>query len=223
MRLLLVEDNDDLSGLVSAQLRGAGYEVDALRTVSDARASLRLHDYSAMVLDRGLPDEDGITLLRELRARKDLLPTVVLTAHAAVGDRVHGLRAGADDYLAKPFEMDELLARIEAVLRRHNRPTENMLHVANLSLDLSLRQLTVGSHSETLSPREFDVLELLCRRKGRVVPKRALEDHLFGITGELGSNAVEVYVHRVRKRLAEVGALAQVHTIRGVGYMIGEG
>ena len=222
MRLLLVEDNDELAALIAAQLQSAGYGVEVRRTGADARIVLRANDYDAIVLDRGLPDEDGMNLLREARARNEQVPVVMLTARAALGDRVTGLRNGADDYITKPFEMEELLARLEAVLRRHHHQGESRLHVADLSLDIGSRQFTVDGRCESLSQREFDILELLCRRKGRVVAKRALEDHLFGLTGELGSNAVEVYVHRVRKRLLDSGARAQVHTIRGVGYMISE-
>lgn len=137
-------------------------------------------------------------------------------------DRVVGLRSGADDYVVKPFAFEELLARLEAVLRRPGEFLGSSLRVGNLVLDTATRQAFIDDAPQLLSAREAAVLELLMRRKGRVVTKKLVEDHIFGMSGEIASNAVEVYVHRLRRQLAERGAKVQIHTIRGVGYLISE-
>jgi DNA-binding response OmpR family regulator len=223
MRLLVVEDNKELSELLEKGLEAAGFEIDLLTTAAEARVALSTTRYAGVVLDLGLPDDDGLRVLRELRHRSDSVPVLVLTARAGLLDRVSGLRSGADDYLIKPFAFEELVARLEALLRRPGELLGNSLRVANLVFDVASRQAFVDDQPQVLSARELAVLELLMRRKGRVVPKKLVEDHLFGLSGEVGSNAVEVYVHRLRKRLAESRAEVEVHTIRGVGYLIAEG
>jgi DNA-binding response OmpR family regulator len=220
MRLLLVEDNARLSMLTGAALTKAGFEIDAFATAAEAEAAVRSVDYAAMILDLGLPDQDGLILLRRLRASGNALPILILTARSGIEDRVRGLDAGADDYLVKPFAQEELLARIRVVLRRPGSLLGNALQLGELSLDTVSRQVTLGDRSLSLSPREGAVLEILLRRSGRVVPKKIVEDHLFGMSGDVASNAVEVYVHRLRKQLAEAGADLEIHTIRGVGYLI---
>jgi DNA-binding response OmpR family regulator len=220
MRLLVVEDNIELSKLLSQGLGGAGHQVDAVNSAADARDALRDIGYAAMILDLGLPDEDGLSVLTELRRRADPLPVIVLTARGGLQDRVGGLRSGADDYLVKPFALEELVARLEAILRRPGQLLGRSLELGNLVYDTESRQTFVGASPRTLSARELSVLEILLRRQGRVVPKKAVEDHIFGLTGEVGSNAVEVYVSRLRKQLAEYGATVVIHTIRGVGYMM---
>ena len=222
MRLLVVEDNSELSGLLAKGLRRAGYSADIFATAADARVALMTTSYAAVILDLGLPDADGLSVLRELRYRKDPVPVIVLTARGGVEDRVHGLRSGADDYLVKPFSFEELLARLEAQTRRPGQQLGNALRLANLEFNLRLRQLTIEGRPETLSSRETAVLELLMRSAGRVVSKRLVEDHLFGLTGDVASNAVEVYIHRLRRRLSERGAKIVIHTLRGVGYLIAE-
>lgn len=222
MRLLLVEDNDELAQLLTQGLRAEGYETDRLTTGAEARAALTTTRYAALVLDLGLPDEDGLSVLRELRQRKDPLPVLVLTARGGLQDRVTGLRSGADDYLVKPFALEELVARLEALLRRPGQLLGRSLQVANLAFDTESRQAFIDDKPQVLSARETAVLELLMRRKDRVVSKKLVEDHIFGLSGEVASNAVEVYVHRLRKQLSERGAKVQIHTIRGVGYLIAE-
>jgi DNA-binding response OmpR family regulator len=147
---------------------------------------------------------------------------LVLTARGGLTDRVHGLRSGADDYLVKPFALEELIARLEAQLRRPGQLLGSSLRIANLAFDTQNRQASIDDQPQVLSARETAVLELLMRSKGRVVSKKQVEDHIFGHSGEVASNAVEVYVHRLRKQLSERGARVQVHTIRGVGYLIAE-
>jgi DNA-binding response OmpR family regulator len=222
MRLLVVEDNAQLSELLAKGLQAAGYETDLLATVAEAQAALMTTSYAALILDLGLPDGDGLSILSELRHRKDPIPVLVLTARGGLRDRVKGLRSGADDYLVKPFALEELIARVEAQLRRPGQQLGSSLHLSNLEFDLRNRQASIDERPQILSSRETAVLELLMRSKGRVVSKKQVEDHIFGLSGDVASNAVEVYVHRLRRQLSDKGARVQIHTIRGVGYLIAE-
>jgi DNA-binding response OmpR family regulator len=222
MRLLVVEDNNELAQLIARGLRGAGFDVDLLATVSEAQAALTSIRYAAMILDRGLPDGDGLSLVRELRRREDPLPVLVLTARSGVRDRVGGLQTGADDYLVKPFAFDELVARLQALLRRPGQLLGGSLRLANLTFDTESRQAFIDGQPQVLSAREVTVLELLLRRPGNVVSKKLVEDQIFGLDGEVASNAVEVYIHRLRKELADRRARIKIQTIRGVGYLIAE-
>lgn len=222
MRLLIVEDNEELAELLAKGLKTAGYECDVLSTVEDARKVIATTFYAALILDLGLPDGDGLELLREIRQRDNPVPVLVLTARGGLHDRVHGLRSGADDYLVKPFALEELIARLEAQLRRPGQLLGSSLRIANLTFDTQNRQASIDSQPQVLSARETAVLELLMRSKGRVVSKKQVEDHIFGHSNDIASNAIEVYVHRLRKQLSERGARVQVHTIRGVGYLIAE-
>ena len=222
MRLLIVEDNVELAELLPKGLRTAGYEADVLSTVEEARSVLRTTFYAALILDLGLPDGDGLELLREIRHDNNPIPVLVLTARGGLNDRVRGLRSGADDYLVKPFALEELVARLEAQLRRPGHLLGSSLRIANLEFDTRNRQASIDDQPQMLSARETAVLELLMRSKGRVGSKKQVEDHIFGHAEEVASNAIEVYVHRLRKQLSERGAKVQVHTIRGVGYLIAE-
>ncbi len=220
MRLLIVEDNEELGDLLAKGLKNAHYEADVVSNVLDARTALGTTRYAALILDLGLPDGDGSSILRELRHRKDPIPVLILTARSGVGDRITGLRSGADDYLVKPFAFEELLARIEALLRRPGQLLGSSLRMANIAFDTESRQAFIDDKPQSLSARETAVLELLMRRKGGVVSKKMLEDQIFGFAGEVGSNAVEVYVHRLRKQLADCGAKVKINTVRGVGYVM---
>ena len=222
MRLLIVEDSEELAQLLANGLKSAGYDSDVLLTASDARAALSTTRYAAIILDLGLPDGDGLSILREIRQRDDPTPVLVLTARGSVDDRVSGLHSGADDYLVKPFAFEELVARLAALLRRPGQLLGSSLQVANLVFDTESRQAFIDDQPQVFSAREAAVLELLMRRQGRVVPKRLVEDHLFGLADDVASNAIEVYVHRLRKQLADRGAKVQIHTMRGVGYLIAE-
>ena len=222
MRLLVVEDNVQLAELLTKGLRTAGYETDVLSSLEEASMVLRTTFYAALILDLGLPDGDGLALLREIRHRDNPIPVIVITARGGLNDRVHGLRSGADDYLVKPFALEELIARLEAQLRRPGHLLGSSLRIANLEFDTRNRQASIDDQPQVLSARETEVLELLMRSKGRVVSKKQVEDHMFGHSGDVASNAIEVYVHRLRKQLSERGAKVQVHTIRGVGYLIAE-
>jgi DNA-binding response OmpR family regulator len=222
MRLAVVEDNPELARLLIQGLKAEGYETDLMTTAAEARAAVTTTRYAALILDLGLPDGDGLSILREIRQGKDPLPVLVLTARGGLHDRVSGLRSGADDYLVKPFALEELVARLEALLRRPGQLLGRSLQVANLVFDTESRQAFIDGKPQILSAREVAVLELLMRRKDRVVSKKLVEDHIFGLSGEVASNAIEVYVHRLRKQLSERGARVHIHTIRGVGYIIAE-
>jgi DNA-binding response OmpR family regulator len=222
MRVLLVEDNPELVSLLIKGLAQGGLAADSVGTVADARLALTAMKYAVVVLDLGLPDEDGRALLREMRRKGDATPILVLTARDGVTDRVTGLREGADDYLAKPFAMEELVARLQALLRRPGNLLGRKLIFGNIALDTEGRQVFVNGVPHAFPARETAVLEIFLRRGGNVAPKRLFEDHLFGLSGDVGSNAVEVYVHRLRKMLSDAGATVKIHTVRGVGYLMAE-
>lgn len=222
MRLLIVEDEPDLGMLLRDALSRAGFATDLVLGIVDSEHHLALATYDAMILDLGLADGDGLTLLRALRRRGSRLPVLILTARDAPEDRVTGLDGGADDYLNKPFHMPELIARMRALLRRPNAALGVILELGELVLDTASRQANVGTTPLVLSPREMALLELLLRRQGRVVTQEAIEQGLYGFDTTLGSNAVEVLVHRLRRKLAGAGARAAIHTWRGVGYLLSE-
>lgn len=222
MRLLLVEDNERFAALLKQGLTAAGFTVDVLATVGDATAALETSACDVVVLDLGLPDGDGLDVLSAMRHRGDATPVLILTARGSLKDRVTGLQSGADDYLVKPFALEELVARLQALLRRPGNLLGLALKLGNLTLDTISRQVFVDDQPIFFSPREIAVLEHLLRRSGRVVAKTLLENSLYGLSQEVGSNAVEVYVHRLRRHLAEIEASVQIHTVRGVGYLIAE-
>ncbi len=222
MRLLIIEDEPDLGALLRDALLRAGFAADLVTGISDAEDHLGLVHYDAMILDLGLADGDGMTLLRAMRRRGTMLPVLILTARDAPEDRVAGLDGGADDYLVKPFHMPELVSRMRALLRRPNAALGVVLELGDLVLDTASRQARVGAAPLVLSLREMALLELLLRRQGRVVTRETLEQGLYGFDTTLGSNAMEVLVHRLRRKLADAGARAAVHTLRGVGYLLGE-
>jgi DNA-binding response OmpR family regulator len=223
VRLLLIEDNERFAALLRQGLASAGFTVDVLATAKDASAALETGRWDIVVLDRGLPDTDGLDVLTAMRRRGDTTPVLILTAHGSLKDRVTGLQSGADDYLVKPFALEELVARLQALLRRPGNLLGLALRLGNLTLDTVARQVFVEDRPIAFSAREIAVLEHLMRRSGRVVAKTLLESSLYGPAQEVGSNALEVHVHRLRRHLTETGATVQVHTVRGVGYMIGEG
>ena len=220
MRLLVVDDNADFATLLIRGLEAEAFAVDHAATAEEASEALQSTRYAAVVLDLGLPDRDGVTVLRELRGRQDSTPVLVLTARSGVEDRVAGLRTGADDYLVKPFAFEELLARLHALLRRPGEMLGRLLQTANLSFDPEGRQAFVDGHAQLMSAQELALLEVLMRRTGKVVPKTYIQDQLFGLTNEGGRNAVEVSVHRLRKRLERLGAHIEIHTVRGLGYLL---
>ena len=220
MRLLVIEDERALATLIRGAFERGGFAVDIAAGIGEAEDHLALITYDAVILDLGLPDGDGLGLLRSMRARGSSLPVVVLTARDGPEDRVTGLDTGADDYLVKPFHMPELIARARAVLRRPGAALGARLTLGNLSLDIATRQVWVDSGAVELSVRETAMLELLLRRQGNVVTREMLEQQLYSFDAQPGSNALEVLVHRLRRRLQDAAAGLQVHTIRGVGYLL---
>jgi DNA-binding response OmpR family regulator len=222
MRLLIVEDEVRIAELVRGGLTRAGFAVDTAGTAADAIAALEIGSYDAAVLDLGLPDGDGLDVLTQARRSGRTIPFLLLTARDTVDDRVLGLNAGADDYLIKPFAMDELVARTKALLRRPGLALGVLLEAGNIQFDTVGREVRVAGEALPLPRRELDVLEHLLRRAGRVVPKTVLEDKLYGQGEELESNAIPVHVSHLRRKLIAAGATPEIHTIRGVGYLLEE-
>jgi len=220
MRILLIEDEDAVAMALVDALSRRGLSVDHARSSEEAEAYLEAIDYAAVLLDLGLPDEDGIALLVRMRARADVRPLLVLTARGSIDARILGLNEGADEYMVKPVDVDELHARLLAILRRRDGYVGKSLRCGMLEFVVQSRVAYIGSQPLLLSVRETQLLELLLRRVGKVVPKRVVEDQLSGVDGDLSSNAVEVYVHRLRKRLEDAATGARIETVRGVGYMI---
>ena len=222
MKLLLVEDNFELAELVKTALDGAGFTVDHVGQCDEAKSSLMTSHYSGVILDLGLPDEDGMNVLLFMRNRTDNTPVLILTARDGLDDRVKGLNNGADDYVLKPFEMKELIARMKALLRRPGNALGILLTLGNVEFDTNSRQVTVEGRDITLSRRERDALELLMRRAQNVVTKSMFEEELYNFNEEVSSNSVEVAVHRLRKSLNEANADIFIHTLRGVGYILSD-
>ena len=223
VRLLVVEDEVRIAEILRSALSRSGFAVDAVGLCEDARAALAVNPYDAVILDLGLPDGDGLRLLKDMRAQGNAVPVLVLTARDAVEHRVAGLDTGADDYLIKPFAMSEVIARIKALLRRPEGALGALLKSGNIAFDTIGRDLRIGQTVLVLPRRESAILEHLMRRAGRVVPKTVLEEKLYGIDDELGSNAIPVHVHHLRRKLMDRGATVEIHTVRGVGYLLVDG
>ena len=220
VRLLVVEDEVRIAEILRSALSRSGFAVDAVGRCGDARAALEVNPYDAVILDLGLPDGDGLALLKDMRAWGNAVPVLVLTARDAVEHRVAGIDTGADDYLIKPFAMSEVIARIKALLRRPEGALGALLKSGNIAFDTIGRDLRVGEAVLVLPRRESAILEHLMRRAGRVVPKTVLEEKLYGIDDELGSNAIPVHVHHLRRKLMDRRATVEIHTVRGVGYLL---
>ncbi|MBE9607414.1 response regulator [Acetobacteraceae bacterium H6797] len=220
MRILLTEDDERLSGYLAEGLGRAGWAVDVAASLEEARAALRAVRYRALVLDLSLPDGDGMDLLRELRRTDRLLPVLILTARVRLSDRVKGLNTGADDYLVKPLALEELVARLAAACRRADVPAEPALTLGRVTLETGSRAFLIDGEIRPLARRETMVLEALLLARGRAVPKQALEEALGSFENDIGANAVEVYVSRLRRRLAEAGL--GIRADRGIGYRIVE-
>jgi two-component system OmpR family response regulator len=218
MRLLIAEDDPLIAdGLIRA-MRAAGYAVDHTANGEEADEALRRFAYDLLILDLGLPRMDGTELLERLRSRGAAVPVLVLTARDALQDRVSGLDLGADDYLVKPFDLPELEARVRALLRRQRPSLSGRLRFGDLLIDLTGRSVYHGDQRVELSGREFGVLELLARRAGRVVNKEQMLESLTGWDEDVGPNAIEVYIHRLRRKLEPCGLA--IRTIRGLGYLL---
>jgi DNA-binding response OmpR family regulator len=222
IRVLLVEDHARLAGFIVKGLAAAGFTTDHVATLEEALAALATARYDEIALDLGLPDGDGLDLIKALRERQDSVPILVLTARDGLRDKVTGLNAGADDYLLKPFEMEELVARLRALLRRPGGILGTTLTCGKLSLETIDRQAYVDGEPLVLSRKELGLLELLMRRVGRVVTKDTIDERLYGFGESASRNSIEVLVHRLRRRLSDAGAAVQIHTLRGAGYMFSD-
>jgi DNA-binding response OmpR family regulator len=223
VRLLIIEDEARIAEILRSALTRASFAVDAVRLCSEAEAALAANRYDTVILDLGLPDGDGLGLLKNMRQRGNTVPVLVLTARDAVEQRVAGLDSGADDYLIKPFAISEVIARIKALLRRPEGALGALLRSGNIAFDTIGRDLRIDDNVVLLPRRESAILEHLMRRAGRVVPKAVLEDKLYGIDDELGSNAIPVHVHHLRRKLVDSGATVEIHTVRGIGYLLVDG
>lgn len=216
MRILLIEDDPLLGDGVRAGLRQAGFQVDWVRDGNAAETELRTRSYAAAVLDLGLPRKDGIAVLSSVRRAGVTLPVLVLTARDTVPDRVRGLDIGADDYVVKPVDLQELAARLRALVRRAHGQSQETLQVQNVTLEPATRCVYRNDEPVTLSAREFDLLQSLMLNAGRVLSREQLEQAIYGWGQEVDSNAVEVHVHRLRTKLGS----DLIRTVRGVGYVL---
>lgn len=219
-RILLIEDHPAMRELVARELARSGIAVDAVGGIGEAEACLAQVRYAALVLDRGLPDGDALPWLRRQRARQVLVPCLLLTARDALHDRVDGLEAGADDYLAKPFERDELVARVRALLRRQQAWVVSMPQWAGLVVDPAGARLSCGRSSVNLAPSELQLMLALVRAEGKVVRRSALEAAAWGLTEPVTSNALDVALHRLRRKLEALGTPARLLNTKGVGYSL---
>lgn len=220
MRLLVVEDDPALADALAAAFSHAAIAADFCATAGEARELVAGFHFDAAIVDRGLPDADGIDLVRDLRRAGNALPVIILTAQSDAVARVEGLESGADDYLGKPFLFAELRARINAVLRRTEGRVHSVLSCGNLHFDPASGIVSVDDRPLAVTPREREILEILLRAKGRPVSFARLEDQLCGPTQALSSNALEVSIHRLRRKLATAGCTAEPRTMRGLGYAI---
>ena len=222
MRILVADDEHDLLDVIVKRLKSDGFSVDGCENGEDALYYIENTKYDLAVLDIMMPKLDGLTVLRTLRARKNSIPILLLTAKDSINDRVEGLNAGADDYLIKPFAYDELIARIRALLRRHSDEKTDILSIADLTMELSTKKVMRNGIEITLSSKEFSLLEYLMRNKGAVISREQLENHVWDYGFEGGSNIVDVYIRYLRKKIDEPFEVKLIHTIRGMGYTIRE-
>ena len=220
MRILIVEDEQTLARYLQRGLQEAAWTADVTGAVDDAWRLLLLNPYDLIVLDLGLPGADGSELLRRVRQARMDVPVLILTARGSVDDRVAGLNAGADDYLSKPFAFTELLARLQALLRRGRQRQPLVLKVDDLQLDVVRRHAQRGGQRIELTAREFSVLEFLMRHAGEVVTRTALAEHVWGDHYDSLSNLIEVFINRLRKKIEPQGASRLLHTVRGAGYVM---
>ena len=214
MRILLAEDDSLLGDGLRAGLRQLGFQVDWVRDGNAAERELATGDYAAAVLDLGLPFKDGLDVLRDVRALKVTTPVLVLTARDAVPDRIAGLDLGADDYVLKPVDLNELGARLRALVRRSHGQVQDVLRCGGIALDPSARQVTQDGNAVALATREFDLLHALMLSAGRVMSREQLEQKLYSWGHEVESNAIEVHIHHLRRKLQT----DLIQTVRGIGY-----
>ncbi|QPC89243.1 response regulator transcription factor [Mesorhizobium sp. INR15] len=222
MRILLVEDEPEMVSALRAALKRHDMVVDHAGTLLEAEDFVGADSYDAILLDRQLPDGDGLTLVPKLRAKKNVTPVLVLTARGDTSDKVDGLDMGADDYLAKPFAFEELLARLRALLRRPAPMQPQFIRSGHLVLDVGHREASIRGEPISLPRRELLVLEALMRRMGRMVQRSTLMEAVFGLDDEIQSNALDTHVSRLRRKLTDADSGVTINGIRGVGYLLRE-
>ncbi len=223
MRALVVEDQERLAQYIVAGLAKGGFTADTASRLDDASAALDAAHYDLILLDLGLPDGDGVGWLGKQRLAGVKIPVLIVTARDALGDRVKGLDSGADDYLVKPFAMEELLARCRALMRRPAEAGAMVLEAGGTRLDLATRSVLVNGVPVELGRRETDLLELLLRRAGSVVTRETIDGQIYSFDDEVTPNAIEAGMSRLRRKLSEAGSLVEIHTVRGVGYLLKTG
>jgi two-component system copper resistance phosphate regulon response regulator CusR len=220
MRLLVVEDQKDLNEIIVRKLTNEHYSVDACYTGNDALDFIRCAEYDGIILDIMLPGITGIGVLREMRASGNNTPVLLLTAMGTVEDRVAGLDAGADDYLVKPFDFNELLARVRAIVRRGGERAGNVMTSGDLTLDSASRTVTRGGQEIKLTAKEFDILEYLMQNQGRVLSRDKLSNHIWNYDYDGGSNVIDVYMYHLRRKIDRDFDEKKIQTVKGAGYMI---
>jgi len=216
MRILLIEDDNLIGDATKVGLTDDGYSVDWIKNGNEADFALKSSEFDGVVLDLGLPGMDGIDVLKSMRKRKDKTPVIILTARDLINERVKGLDTGADDYLVKPFDLDELSARLRALIRRSSGRAEPNIDIGNVSLNPASFEVYHEGKLVDFSQREFALLRLLMESSGRVLSRSHLEEHLYGWNDGIESNALEVHIHNIRKKLGNTF----IKTVRGVGYVI---
>lgn len=221
MKILVVEDEPKIASLVQKGLAAQGFVVDVTHDGDQGLELATSHPYDAAILDIMLPGRDGLSILRQLRERKMALPVILLTARGGLNERLEGLNLGADDYVAKPFHIEELIARLHAVTRRASGHSQSLLEVADLSMDLLTRKVSRGGRALELTAREFSLLEHLMRSPGRVLTRVEICERVWDYHFDPGTNLVDVYIQRLRRKVDEDSEHKLIETIRGVGYRIG--
>ena len=219
MRILVVEDEKRIADFLSRGLESGGYAVDLAGDGSTAIEMVHATEYDLIILDLGLPDLDGLTVLQKIRNRKTSPPVLILSARDAVDDRVKGLEGGADDYLVKPFAFVELLARVRVLLRR-GQPTPERLQVGDLTLDCIRRRVTRSGENIELAPKEFSILEYLMRNRGRPLSRTMIVEHVWDMDYDGLTNIVDVYIRHLRSKIDDGQPMRLIHTVRGIGYML---
>jgi two-component system, OmpR family, copper resistance phosphate regulon response regulator CusR len=220
MRILLVEDDEDVARFVRRGLMEQAYAVDVASTGDDALELAAVSTYDAIVLDLMIPSPDGIEVCRSLRGAGSAVPILMLTARGAVDDRIAGLDAGADDYLAKPFEFGELLARLRALLRRGGATLSPLIRVGELELDTRSHRVSLEGRPLTLTTKEYSLLEFLSRNAGAIVTREQIAEHVWNQEFDPFTNLIEVYINRLRRHIERASARKLIHTVRGAGYML---
>ena len=220
MRLLVVEDEKKLNDLITKKLEKEYYGVDSCFDGEEAVRYVEGTEYDAIILDIMLPKLDGFEVIKRIRAKKNKVPILLLTARDNIDDKVKGLDYGADDYLVKPFIFEELMARIRVLLRRNSGNADNIITIANLKVDLDAKTVFRDDVLIKLSGREYSVLEYLIRNKGKILPRERIEDHIWNYEYEGGTNVIDVYIRYLRKKIDDGYTPKLIHTVRGLGYVL---